>query len=195
MHLEYHNQLIDCLKNTQFTRNAYLDKRIFLEEGMEEIIECFMSAKQNQKQVFFIGNGGSAGIAGHMTADFIKNGGMRVQSLYQVALVTCIGNDYGYEHIFSKPLELLAQKEDILVAISSSGNSKNIINAIEVVRNVGGKVITLSGFNENNSIRKLGDYNIYIPINHYGIVESIHNLLLQQVVDTILERDGAGLSS
>ena len=128
-----------------------------------------------------------------MTADYMKNGGMKTYSLYDSAVTTCMGNDYGYDYVFSRPLEFLCNSNDLLVAISSSGNSKNIVNAIQVAKEREAKVITLSGFKPDNTIRKMGDYNIYVPISHYGIVESIHNLILQQIVDEIMDRDGAQL--
>ena len=115
---------------------------------------------------------------------------MRTYSLYDNSVTTCMGNDYGYEYIFSRPLEFLANEGDLLVAISSSGNSQNIINAIQVAQVKRLCILTFSGFQEDNLIRQTGIYNVHVPINHYGVVESIHNLILQQIVDTILERDG-----
>ena len=92
--------------------------------------------------------------------------------------------------MFSKPLDFLLKESDLLVAISSSGKSKNIINAIKTAQRKKAFVITLTGFDENNIIKQMGDVNIYVPNHKYGIVESIHNLILQQIVDTIMERDG-----
>lgn len=160
------------------------------EEAMEKLVGMFSDIKAAGKQVFFIGNGGSAAIASHMTADFMKNGGMRTYSLYDSSVTTCMGNDYGYEYIFSRPLEFLGREGDLLVAVSSSGNSQNIVNAVETARDKNMHIITFSGFQKENRIRSMGDYNLHVPAEHYGIVESIHNLILQQVVDTILERDG-----
>ncbi len=74
-------------------------------------MDAFSGHKEKKSQLFFIGNGGSSAIASHMTADFMKNGGMNTYSLYDNAVTTCMGNDYGYEHIFSRPLEFLAPKE------------------------------------------------------------------------------------
>lgn len=154
------------------------------------ILDCFTTHKKKQSQVFFIGNGGSSAIASHMTADFMKNGGMNTYSLYDSAVTTCMGNDFGYEYIFSKPMEFLVKENDLVVAISSSGNSDNIINAIKIARDKGADIITLTGFKQDNKLKQLGDINVYVPIERYGIVESIHNLVLQQVVDLIMERDG-----
>lgn len=189
MYIDYLNRLIQCLHSTKVYD---LDGKAFndYEESMLHLVHLFSKMKKEQKRVFFIGNGGSAAIASHMTADFMKNGGMRTYSLYDNSVTTCMGNDYGYECIFSRPLEFLANEGDLLVAISSSGNSQNIVNAIRVAQNKRLYIVTFSGFQEENRISRAGIYNVYVPISHYGIVESIHNLILQQIVDAILERDG-----
>lgn len=192
MHKEYIKQLIHCLENVELISETENNINDF-EKAMEQLVRMFENIKHAGKQVFFIGNGGSAAIASHMTADFMKNGGMKTYSLYDSSVTTCMGNDYGYEHVFSYPLEFLSNEGDLLVAISSSGNSQNIVNSIEVAKRKKMKVITLTGFERTNRISSLGDWNIYIPISSYGIVESIHNLLLQQIVDTIMERDGVCL--
>lgn len=185
---EYVEKLIQCLKHTDINS---LDNRqpISYEEGIELLVNVFSEVRQKGNHVFFAGSGGSAAIASHMAADFMKNGKMKTYNLYDNSVTTCMGNDYGYEFIFSKPLELFMDEGDLLVAISSSGNSMNIVNAIHVAKKKNAKVITLSGFKINNRIRKMGDYNIYVNVEHYGIVESVHNLILQQIVDAILAQD------
>ena len=137
--------------------------------------------------LFFVGNGGSAGIATHMSTDFLKNGCIKTHSLLDPSTITCLGNDYGYQYIFSKQLEIVAEPGDMLVAISSSGCSPNILNAVAVAREKGCKVVTLSGFRSDNPLRQMGDINIYVPNEEYGIVESIHNMILQEIVDELME--------
>lgn len=159
--------------------------------GYEKIVATLVKVFLKQKEksgncVYFIGNGGSAAIAIHMTADYLKNGSISTVSMYDPATLTCLGNDYGYEHIFSKQLEMLAHPGDVLVAISSSGNSQNIINAIKYAQEKQIQVITLTGFKETNQAAQLGDYNIYVPCSEYGIVESLHNMILQHVVDEVV---------
>ena len=191
MHIDYIKQLISYLYKIQVSDkggNIFPDYEI----AMQKLVELFLKVKQNKRQVFFIGNGGSAAIASHMTVDFMKNGNMKTYCLYDSPIITCMGNDYGYPFVFSKPLELLGNEEDLLVAISSSGNSDNIVNAVQVAQQKQMKIITFSGFESNNRIKSMGTYNLYVPICHYGMVESIHNLVLQQIVDTILEQDGTG---
>lgn len=190
MHDRYIAELIRTLEQTKI----YIENNTELgyEAGIQILVECFTRYKKAKTQIYFIGNGGSSAIASHMTADYMKNGGMKTYSLYDNAVTTCMGNDYGYEYIFSRPMEFLAGDGDLLVAISSSGNSSNIINAIDVAKEKGAFVMTFTGFKPDNRIKNTGDINVYVPCEKYGIVESIHNLILQQVVDMIMERDGMG---
>lgn len=187
---KYIDELIININNTEITRGASEQCGKY-RDAISILIDEFTRHKKQKTQLFFIGNGGSSAIASHMTADFMKNGGMNTYSLYDNAVTTCMGNDYGYEFIFSKPLGFLLREDDLLVAISSSGNSQNIINAIKIAKEKKAKVITLTGFKPDNKVRQMGDINVYVPCEKYGMIESIHNLVLQQIVDEIMERDGA----
>ena len=179
-------------KTLSMIQCEYMDKTLEYALAINKSAELFEKMRIRRKTIFFIGNGGSAGIAMHMTTDFLKNGRIRTHSMHDPATLTCLGNDYGYEHVFSKQLEIVAGEGDLLVAISSSGNSPNIINAVNVAREKGCHVITLSGFKPDNRLRQLGDINIYVPSEEYGIVESIHNMILQQIVDEIMYKDREG---
>lgn len=175
----YCDRFLDAMKNVSFNGDTdYVT-------NMNKLIELFMNARNQARTVYFIGNGGSAGIASHMTVDFLKNGRMRTHSMLDSSVITCLGNDYGYEFIFSEQLRITAQAGDLLVAISSSGNSPNIVNGIQMAKEKGCSVITLSGFRADNKISALGDYNIHVPSMEYGIVESLHQMILQQIVDEI----------
>lgn len=188
----YIDALIGALKATEIWKKT-LDKCTNYEEGIRLLIDRFSYHKERHSQVFFIGNGGSSAIASHMTADFMKNGGMNTYSLYDNAVTTCMGNDYGYEYIFAKPMDFLVKENDLVIAISSSGNSRNILKAIDIAEEKRAEVITFTGFGVDNKAKQLGDINVYVPAGKYGIVESIHNIILQQVVDMIMERDGVSL--
>lgn len=188
MYQEYKESFLKSLEEVRIYQNT--TEITTYEMGMKALVDAVTEKKRSGNKMFFVGNGGSAAIASHMTADFMKNGEIKTQNFYDLSTVTCIGNDYGYENVFARPLQLYGEAKDMLVAISSSGNSLSIINAIEVARDKEMDVITFSGFKSDNRIKKLGDYNVYVPICHYGIVESIHNMLLQQIVDEILDRDG-----
>lgn len=170
-----------------------LDKTLDGIDPIRDILPIFTAHKQSRSRVYFIGNGGSAGIASHNTVDFLKNGGMRTQSLLDPSVLTCLANDFGYEYVFSRQIEALADPGDLLVAISSSGNSKNIVNAIKAAKAIGVEVITMTGFREDNACRQLGDCNLHVPCMEYGIVETIHAMILQQIVDEMMKRDGAGM--
>lgn len=192
MNNSYIAELINKLEKTEIrqgTEKNYEDYN----QGIQILVDVFTRHKEKGSQVFFIGNGGSAAIASHMTADFMKNGGMNTYSLYDSAVTTCMGNDYGYENIFSRPMQFLVRENDLVIAISSSGNSANIINAIQVAKEKNAEVITLTGFETTNKAKQMGDINVYVPCCKYGMVESIHNLILQQIVDLILERDGVSI--
>ncbi len=191
MNNQYINELIHTLEKTRICVKS--DTELDYDVGIQTLVACFTKHKMEDSQIFFIGNGGSSAIASHMTADFMKNGGMKTYSLYDNAVTTCMGNDYGYDFVFSRPLELLGQENDLLVAVSSSGNSQNIINAIKMANEKNMETITFTGFRKDNKAKQLGIINVYVPSEKYGIVESIHNLMLQQVVDMIMERDGVRL--
>ena len=100
---------------------------------------------------------------------------------------TCMANDFGYENVYMKAIEMFADKGDILVSLSSSGNSENILRATIKAKEKGCKVITLSGFKEDNKLRLLGDINIYCPKEHYGYVELCHQIIMHMITDTIAE--------
>ena len=189
MNNAYIRELTETLENTEIWQRA-AGKCGSYDAGIKLLVDTFTLHKARNSQLFFIGNGGSSAIASHMTADYMKNGGMNTYSLYDNAVTTCMGNDYGYAYIFSRPLEFLMREGDLLVAISSSGNSENILNAIETAGIKKASVITFTGFKPDNRAKSLGDINVYVPCKKYGIVESIHNLILQQIVDLIMERDG-----
>ncbi|NEW86421.1 SIS domain-containing protein [Rhodopseudomonas sp. WA056] len=135
------------------------------------------------RKLMFIGNGGSAAIASHMATDYSKNGGMRALCLNDGAMLTCLGNDYGYEQVFAKQIELFAQEGDLLIAISSSGRSPNILNAVAAARVRGCRVITLSGFSADNPLRREGDINFYLASDQYGFVELGHLTICHAILD------------
>jgi len=134
-------------------------------------------------KVIFIGNGGSAAIASHMAIDYQKNGGMEAVCYNDLAALTCLANDFGYEHVFARQIGYHATARDMLVAISSSGRSENIINAAETAKRIGVKVVTLTGFDARNPLRKIGWTSFYVPSHDYGFVEISHLTLLHSLVN------------
>jgi D-sedoheptulose 7-phosphate isomerase len=122
-----------------------------------------------------------------MAVDFSKHAGIRGIAFNDPALMSCIANDFGYEHVFEKPLEFFADKGDILVAISSSGRSQNILSAVKAARKKGLLVVSLSGFLPDNPLRSSGDLNFYVPAQAYSHVEIMHHSILHYVLDCIAD--------
>ena len=158
-----------------------------LAEGLARAAQMAMKADSLGKKVMFIGNGGSAAVASHKALDYWFTGKIRGIAFSDYVNLTCVSNDFGYENIFAKQIEMFADKGDILFAISSSGMSKNIILAGEQARSRGCQVLTFSGFKETNRLRGLGDLNFYTPCQHYNKVELTHLLLCDCILEIILE--------
>lgn len=155
-----------------------------LAEALAWVNDTALGAHTGGNTVIFVGNGGSAGIAGHMATDFSKVGGVRAITFNDASSLTCLGNDLGYEQVFAHPVAMHGRPGDLLVAISSSGRSANILNAATAGRQKGCKVLTLSGFAPDNPLRTLGDVNLYVPASAYGFVEITHLALLHAVLDS-----------
>ena len=98
-------------------------------------------------------------------------------------MLTCLGNDLGYDRVFAKQIELHARSGDFLVAISSSGGSPNILNAVQAAQSTGCTVITLSGFKPDNALRSKGEVNFYIASDRYGFVEIGHLTICHAILD------------
>ena len=133
-------------------------------------------------RVIFIGNGGSSAIASHMAIDWTKNGGIRAIAFNDAPTLTCLGNDFGYENVFSKQLEYYSTPKDVVVIISSSGKSPNILNAADEALKLGLYLVTFTGKQPDNELRKKGHMNFYVPHEDYGVVEIAHLILLHSVV-------------
>lgn len=174
---------LDSLKSIVATTKVTGEYAATLEDGLQQFIERAVKAHQNGQKVIFIGNGGSAGICSHMATDYSKNGGIRSLAFNDGAVLTCLSNDYGYAHVFAKQIEWHANPGDIVVAISSSGQSANILNAAAVAKDIGCTLITLSGFRADNPLRGMGHINFYLDTSEYGFVEVGHLTLLHAALD------------
>ena len=181
----YFNGLINDIKSVKVSDHGGRSIDIF--EGIELVSHEIISNNQNGKKLMFIGNGASAAIASHMSTDYWKNGGIRAIAFNDSSLLTCISNDYGYKHVFEKPIEMFADNGDILVAISSSGKSENILRGVQAARTSQCKVITFSGFKNDNPLRSMGDYNFYVASPSYGPVEIIHLSICHCICDAIIQ--------
>jgi D-sedoheptulose 7-phosphate isomerase len=156
------------------------------DELVDWVITTARAAHSSGRKLIFIGNGGSAAIASHLAVDYSKNGGMRALAFNDASFLTCLGNDLGYENVFAKQIELHAVAGDLVFAISSSGRSTNIINAVEVARSKDCRIVTLSGFAADNPLRQLGDYNLWVSSPSYGFVEISHLAVCHCILDTAM---------
>lgn len=155
--------------------------------GIEAACEIINSHSNNGHKLIFIGNGASAAMASHMATDFWKNGRIKSIAFNDPTLLTCLGNDYGYQHVFERPIEMFADKGDVLVAVSSSGKSENILRGVACAREKECRIITMSGFAPDNPLDSMGDINFYAPAKDYGPVEIVHQSICHCLLDTIVE--------
>jgi D-sedoheptulose 7-phosphate isomerase len=157
---------------------------------LEQAASMVWSAHESGNKIIIVGNGGSAAMASHVAVDLTKAAGIRAVNFNEADLITCFANDYGYEHWVEKALEAYADLEDLVILISSSGKSQNILNAAEKAKSIGLSVITVSGFLADNSLRKLGDLNLWVDSTEYNIVEMTHHVWLVAIIDYLIETKG-----
>ena len=175
------NQALTNLKITDSNGDP-----IATESSFERLCELSEKTKQLKKKKIFVGNGASAAFANHMALDWSKNGGISSLSFADSALLSAVANDCGIEEMYSFPLSCHGNLGDMLIAISSSGNSPNIINAIKVARTKKMFVVSFSGLTPSNQIRYSGDLNFYVPAKTYGVVECAHQFLLHVWLDKFM---------
>jgi D-sedoheptulose 7-phosphate isomerase len=157
-----------------------------IEDKLLIVKDLVIKTSTNKKNIYVFGNGGSAAIADHFAVDMTKNARINTKTVNTAAMITCLANDYGYEHWMKKSLEFYAKEGDIVFLISSSGSSMNVLNAANYAKNNGIKVITFSGFNPNNPLRESGDINFWVNSKAYNIVENIHQIWILSIVDLII---------
>lgn len=159
-------------------------------DGMSRAIDILVTQSKRGRKIMFVGNGASAAISSHQAVDYWKTGGMRALAFNDAALLTCISNDFGYQQVFEKPIEMFADEGDVLVAISSSGRSENVVRAARAARQKGCRIITMTGFERENPLGRLGDLNFYVASKSYGHVEVTHLSLSHCLLDTIVAIHG-----
>ena len=163
-----------------------------IDEAFTRWVELTRDVHAGDHAIYMVGNGGSAMIAGHFAADACKNGRLRALAFNEVALLTASANDLAFAEVFAVPLTQLGRPGDLLITISSSGSSPNVIRAIEVARAASMSVITLSGKRADNQSRAMGDLNFYVPADRYGCVESAHHVVMHYWLDQYLNVYGTG---
>ena len=176
------------MKNNYFKK--YLDKFSNLlidcdNQKFFQIAKLLKETKKNKNKVILVGNGGSAAMASHVSVDLTKMCKIRAINFNEADLLTCFSNDFGYENWVREALSSYADKGDLVICISSSGESKNIIHGAKFAKKMGCKVITLTGFDEKNRVKKIGHVNLWVDSKNYNVIEMIHHTWLLSIVDFI----------
>lgn len=167
---------------TQFN-NLFDDKSYF--KKLVIIKDKILDVKKKKKKVVIFGNGGSAAIASHFSVDLTKIAKVRCVNFNEYDLITCFANDYGYENWMKMAINFYLDKGDILILVSSSGSSKNVLKAANFAKKKGIYLITFTGFKKNNPLTKKGKINIWVNSKVYNHVENIHQIQLLSIADLI----------
>lgn len=162
-----------------------------VDEGFRRWADAARAMRDSRNTAHLIGNGASASMASHFAADLAKNAAIRTHVFSDLSLITAMANDLGYVHVFAEPLRQHAEPGDMLVAISSSGRSPNILAAVNVARERKLTVVTLSGMSPDNPLRQAGDLNFHVAAGTYGDIETCHAAILHHWLDMLeLPRPG-----
>lgn len=160
---------------------------IGLDEGANRAVQMILDVGTSSHKIMLVGNGGSSSVVGHVQTDIIKCVGIKAMVFTEPSMLTAVSNDHGYETSYQRPVEWWAEQGDLILAVSSSGKSKNILNAVREAVNRGCQAITLSGFEPDNPLRSLGDINLYVENKSYGYVETSHAALTHFITDRAME--------
>ena len=164
-------------------------REISADEGFEIWAEQARRIQQKTNGlIFFCGNGASASMAEHMSHDWFQNASVNTTTCAEVSHVTAISNDIGYEDVYAYRIRRIISEKDMVVGISSSGNSPNIVKAIRDAKEREAFTITISGKKPDNILRQTGALNFYVPLENYGEVESAHAVLLHGALDYFLDK-------
>ncbi|MBI4665246.1 MAG: SIS domain-containing protein [Nitrospinae bacterium] len=158
---------------------------VSFDEGFALWRRWTVELREKRRLCFLIGNGASASMASHISADLAKNAHVHTQVFSDLSLITAMANDISYDAVYSEPLRRRGALGDMLVAISSSGRSENILNAVSVARELGMTVITLSAMSSENPLRMGGSLNAYVPAETYGHAETCHAAILHFWMDSV----------
>lgn len=177
--------------NKSLLRNLFdMYVNIYSDHAIDDQIEAFsdilLQAKANGKKVIFAGNGASASIASHGAVDFTKQAKVRAINFNEANLITAFSNDYGYENWVARALECWADDGDVVVLISSSGRSPNVVNAAQYARTRGLKVVTFTGFDTDNPLKTQGELNFWVDSRAYNVIENVHQTWITAVCDNII---------
>ena len=143
-----------------------------------------LDTSDNGGKIIIVGNGGSAATASHVAVDLSLNSNVKAINFNEADLITCFANDFGYENWVKKSLEIYADPWDLLILISCSGNSKNLVNANLFAKKKGLKIVALTGCKKNNKLNSIkNNLNIWINSKEYNTIEIVHHSILLNIVD------------
>ena len=172
---KYFSDLSEIIKpNTECLKNLNLVK------------DLIVSTSKKGGKILIFGNGGSAAIASHASVDLTKNARIRAVNFNEADLITCFSNDYGYERWIEKTIDFYADKKDIIILISSSGQSINMINACKAAKKKRIRVISFTGHSKNNPLSKLSKISLWVNSKAYNYIENIHQIWLLGICDLII---------
>lgn len=167
----------------QYTSRISMLTDQFSDEQLANAVSHVADTIDRKGKIIIAGNGGSAAMASHVSVDFLKAAKIRCMNFNEADLITCYANDYGYENWIKKALESYLDREDVVILVSSSGTSSNIINAANYCLSRGVQLITLTGFEFNNPVSLLGSVNVWCDSKVYNYVEMAHHIWLVALVD------------
>lgn len=184
-------------KDRQFLDNYFADyKQLLFESDIRTDLMAFRElcsqVRSRGNKLIFAGNGASATISSHAATDYTQHGRLRSIAFNDISLITAFANDYGYEQWVARALEVYADPGDLVVLISSSGNSPNIVNAAAYALDHGLQVVSFSGFSPNNPLRALGKPSFWVDSHKYNVVETIHLIWVLTVANLLEQADDAG---
>tara|TARA_B100000780_G_scaffold206845_1_gene147254 strand:- start:484 stop:1068 length:585 start_codon:yes stop_codon:yes gene_type:complete len=151
-----------------------------------QVRNFFLKVSKKKGKILIFGNGGSSAIASHVSVDLTKNARIRTVNFNEADLITCFSNDYGYEKWVEKSVDFYADKNDILVLISSSGKSKNMLNACKAAKRKKIKVISFTGHTKKNPLSQIVDLSLWVDSKAYNFVENTHQIWLLTICDLII---------
>jgi D-sedoheptulose 7-phosphate isomerase len=184
--MQFKKKYLFYLRYFNYLKKLFDDEKnlLILDEIKKSIIKC----KKRAGVIYIIGNGGSSSTASHISVDLTKNAKINSKNFNESNLITCFSNDFGFENYVAKCIELNCYKKDLIIFLSCSGNSKNLLNAAKFCKKNKIKFITFTGRNYNNSLRRINSkgLNIWVNSNAYNLIESIHFVYLASIVDSLI---------
>ena len=151
-------------------------------------VNLIANTKKNKNKIYIVGNGGSSSIASHVSVDFTKVAKINCSTFNNANLITCFANDYKYENWVVEAIKAYSIEQDLFILISSSGTSKNIVNAAEYCKQKRINLITLSGFKKNNPLSQSGNINFHVESEEYNFIEMTHHIILLSIVDIFAKK-------